>query len=235
MSFLGLLAASALALQSGPEVRQIVSFRFLQGASDAAIRIFREEALPLYKANEPMLRFRAYREVESPEPLDLVVVSSFRGLEGMDGSNRALSEEAAKRGTRVGDIYGRISASSDGHRDELVAMDPRLSFGDVDGAGLVVLVRLRLAPGRRADYEALLRERLVPWEKETRIAAGSDSGRFLLSDGFDFFRILGIENLAAWQRYVEAAREAPFASELDGWIAESRQVILAPVRELFVR
>ena len=103
------------------------------------------------------------------------------------------------------------------------------------GAGLVVLVRLRLAPGRRADYEALLRERLVPWEKETRIAAGSDSGRFLLSDGFDFFRILGIENLAAWQRYVEAAREAPFASELDGWIAESRQVILAPVRELFVR
>jgi hypothetical protein len=230
-----LLLSAAVTVQSAAEVRQIVTFRFQGGESGAAIQIFREEALPLYEANPPMLRFRAYREVESPEPLDLVVVSSFLGLEGMDGSNRGLAEEAAKRKTRVGDIYGRISASSAGHRDELVEMDPPLSFGDVDGAPLVVLVRLRITAGRRSDYETLLRERLVPWERETRIVKGSDSGRFLLSDGFDFFRILGLENLAAWQRYVEAARGAPFASELDGWIAESRQVILAPVRELFVR
>jgi len=230
-----LLLLGLVALQSAAEVRQIVTFRFLPGKTDEAIEIFREEARPLYEANGPMLRFRAYREVESPEPLDLVAISSFRGMEGMDASNRALAEEAARRGTRVGDIYGRISASTSGHRDEFVEMDPRLSWGEVDGAGLVVLVRLRLAPGRRSDYETLLRERVVPWEKEHRLAAGSESGWFLLADGFDFFRILGVSSLGEWQRHVEAERRAPFAAELEGWIAESRQVILAPVRELSVR
>lgn len=232
MSF---LLIAVVVLQNASEVRQIVSFRFLPGKSADAIQIFRDEAHPLYVSNGSMLRFRAFREVESPEPLDLVVVSSFGGLQGMDRSNRALAEEAERRGMRVGDIYGRISASSYGHRDELVEMDSRLSWGDVDTAELVVLIRLRLAPGRRSAFETLLRERLVPWEKEHRLTTGSESGRFLLSDGFDSFRILGIENLAGWQRYVEAVRGAPFAPDIESWIAESRQVILAPVRELFVR
>jgi hypothetical protein len=230
-----LLLVGLVSLQIGAEVRQVVSFRFLPGKTAEAIQVFREEALPLYQANEPMLRFRAYREVESPEGLDLVVISSFRGMEGMDASNRALAEEASRRGTRVGEIYGRIAAGSDGHRDEFVEMDPRLSWGDVEGAGLVVLVRLRIAPGRRSEYETLLRERLVPWEKEHRLVRGSESGRFLLSDGFDYFRIVGISSLGDWHRYVEALRTAPFAGEIDGWTAESSQGILAPVRELSVR
>jgi hypothetical protein len=230
-----LLLAAAIALQAVSEVRQLVTFRFPGGKSAEAIQIFREQALPLYEADEPMLRFRAFREVESPEPLDLVVVSSFRGLEGMDASNQRLLDEAAKRGARVGDIYGKISASAEGHGDELVEIEPGFSWGDVDGAALVVLVRLRVSPGRRADYEKLLRERLVPWEIESRVLSGSDSGRFLLSNGYDFLRVLGIENLAAWQRYLEARRGAPFASELDGWVEKSSQAILAPVRELYVR
>jgi hypothetical protein len=182
-----------------------------------------------------MLRFRAYREVESSEPLDLVVISSFRGMAEMDRSNQALAEEAARRGTSVPALYGKIAAASAGHRDEFVRMDPRLSWGDVDGARLVVLVRFRLAPGGRSPFETLVHGRLVPWEKEQGLAAGSESGTFLLADGFDFFRVLGISSLGDWQRYVEALREAPFASEMEGWIAESSQVILAPVRELSVR
>ena len=235
---MSLLLAVLLSIQSAeapPEVRQIVSFRFLPGKTAEAIQTFRDEARPLYEANSPMHRFRAYREVESPEPLDLVVVSSFRGMEGMDASNRALAEEAARRGTRVGDIYGRIAASSSGHRDEFVEMDPSLSWGEVEGASYVVLIRLRLAPGRRSGYQTLLRERVVPWEKEHRFVLGSESARFLLADGFDYFRILGISNLGDWHRYVEALRTAPFAGEIDGWTAESSQVILAPVRELSVR
>ncbi len=232
---MSLLLLGLVALQSAAEVRQIVSFRFLPEKTAEAIQIFREQALPLYQANAPMLRFRAYREVESPEPLDLVVIASFRGMEGMDASNRALGEEASRRGTRVGEIYGKIAASSDGHGDEFVEMDPGLSWGEVDGAGLVVLVRLRTAPGRRTDYETLLRERVVPWEREHRLVLGSESGRFLLADGFDYFRILGISSLGDWHRYVEALRTAPFAGEMDGCTAESSQGILAPVRELSVR
>ena len=216
-------------------MRQIVSFRFLPGETARAIGILRDEARPLYEANDPMLRFRAYREVESSEPLDLVVISSFRGMAEMDQSNQALAEEAARRGTSVPSLYGKIAAASAGHRDELVRMDPGMSWGDVDGARLVALVRLRLAPGGRSPFETLVRERVVPWEKEQRLLAGSESGTFLLADGFDFLRVLGISSLGEWQRYVEALREAPFASEMEGWIAESSQVILAPVRELSVR
>jgi hypothetical protein len=62
---MSLLLLGLVALQSAAEVRQIVSFRFLPGKSAEAIQIFREEALPLYQANGPMLRFRACREVES--------------------------------------------------------------------------------------------------------------------------------------------------------------------------
>jgi hypothetical protein len=232
---MSVLLWALVALQGGTEVRQIVSFRFLPGKTAEAIRIFREEALPLYEANAPLVRFRAYREVESPEPLDLVVVSTFRGMEGMDASNRALAEEAARRGTRLSEIYGKIAASSDGHRDEFVEIDPALCWGEVGGAGLLVLVRQRLSPGRRSDYQTLLRERLVPWEKERRLTSGSESGPFLLSNGSDFIRILGISSLGDWQRYREVLRGASFARELDLWIAESREVILAPVRELSVR
>jgi hypothetical protein len=99
---------------------------------------------------------------------------------------------------------------------------------------LVSLVALQSA----AEVRQIVSFRFLPgklWEKEHRVAAGSESGRFLLADGFDFFRILGNSSLADWQRYVEAERGASFAHELEGWIAESRQVILAPVRELSVR
>ncbi len=41
-----------------------------------------------------MLRFRGFREAERPEPLDLIVVSTFRGMAGMDVSNRTLRERA---------------------------------------------------------------------------------------------------------------------------------------------
>ena len=72
------------------EVRQLVTFRFLPGRSADALRVYTEEALPLYRAGTEMRSFRGLREVESPVPLDLVVVSSFDGMGGMDRSNREL-------------------------------------------------------------------------------------------------------------------------------------------------
>jgi len=222
------LLATLVAIQSAgsaSEVRQVVSFRLLAGKAPDAIQIFRDEALPLYQANEPMLRFRAYREVESPEPLDLVVISSFRGMAGMDASNRALAEEAAKRGARVGEIYGRISASADGHRDEFVEMDSGLSWGDMEGPGLLVFIRLRVVSGRRSDFESLLRERIVPWEKERRLGAGSETGRFLLSNGFDFLRILRISSLAGANRMTEHADEALY----HGAFGPTGALMLTPV------
>lgn len=230
-----LLLGSTLAAGEERRVLQLVYFDFLPGKTSDAIRIFRDEALPLYRANEPMLRFRAYREAESPESLDLVIASTFRGMAGMDASNAALREEAKRRGSSVGEIYGRIAELSAGHRDEFVEVDESLSWGDVEGAKLVVLVSIRLAPGKRDAFETILGEQVVPWERKLGALQGSGSGRYLVSSGFDFFRILALSSLGDWHAYRAAELRQPFWRVLDESIVSSRQILLAPVPELSVR
>ena len=123
-AWLVLLALAAPA-QIVPEVRQLVTFKFLPGRSQDAVTIFKEEALPVYRAHATMLRFRAYREAESPEPLDLIVVSTYQGMEGMDRFHDAVR----KSGASLGGLYGRIGALTQEHRDEFVEMDASLAWG----------------------------------------------------------------------------------------------------------
>lgn len=232
-------AATLLALLglsvAAPDVRQLVVFDFLPGKMPEALALFEKEALPLYHENAPMLRFRGYREVESPVPLDLVVVSSFAGMAGMDDSNRALRAAAEKRGASIASLYGRISALSQSHHDSFVEMVPELAWGGRDQGPLVVLESFRIAPGATERFEHLLRETLVPWERNAAITVGGETGRYLLSDGLDFLRIHSVASLGDWHRYVTARDGAPFGGELDAAIAASRQIIVAPVEELSVR
>jgi len=72
------------------EVRQIVTFSFLPGKSADAISIYRDQVTPLYEKVEAMLSFRGFREIESPVPFDLIAVSAFDGMAGMDDSNAML-------------------------------------------------------------------------------------------------------------------------------------------------
>jgi len=228
--------AALLATQPSepPEVRQLVSFQFLPGKTAEAVELFRERALPLYRANEPMLRFRAFREAEGSEPLDLLWVSSFRGMAGMDASNRALAEEAGRRGTSVSEIYGSILSLAAAHHDEFVEIDPELRWGDLERAKLVVLVRIRAAPGRSAELERSL-EDVARWEQGRALLAGAEGGRFLLSDGFDWLRLLGISALGDWHDYVRELKRQPFAPRLEECTAESSQSIVAPLPERSVR
>jgi hypothetical protein len=227
--------AIALLALAARDVRQLVYFDFLPGKTAEAVQMFRDDALPLYQADSHLLQFRAFREAESPEPLDLVVVSSFHGMAGMDESNRALAEEAKRRGTTIGEIYGRIGALSERHRDEFVEIDPALSWGDVSGAGLVALVSVRLAPGRKEAYGRLLRDEIVPWERRSGIFAGGESGPYLVSDGFSFLRVFGLSSLGDWHRYRGEAEKQPFARELEASIAAERVLLVAPLHELSVR
>ena len=56
------------------EVRQLVTFRFLPGQTRAALDVYRTGILPIYRGVESMRTVRLLGEVESPEPLDLMVV-----------------------------------------------------------------------------------------------------------------------------------------------------------------
>jgi hypothetical protein len=214
------------------EVRQLVTFRFLPGRAGDAMRIFAERAVPLYEENEAMRSFRGLREVESPVPLDLVVVSAFDGMAGMDASNEALGRLAAAAGTSIGAIYGGIAALSDRHDDQFLEMVPELGSGDPMVERLVALIWYRTLPGEEERFERTLAG-VVEWERGEGIPAAT--GRFLISDGWTHLRFLGFASLAEYQAYwdgVDASRERSY---LSGVVALQREAILAPVPELAVR
>ena len=214
------------------EVRQLVTFRFLPGRSADALRIYTEAAIPLYRAGSAMRSFRGLREVESPVPLDLVVVSSFDGMAGMDRSNEELRSLAAEAGTSIGAIYGAIGAESSAHDDQFVAMLPELGQGDPTAERLVALVWYRTLPGAQGRFERAL-EDLVEWEARNGVAAST--GRFLLSDGWTHLRFLGFESLGAYQSYWEGVAREGGLGRLDEMTAHRREVVLAPVADLSVR
>lgn len=238
----GLVALALSALVVAPvtgqvplegEVRQLVTFRFLPGRSAEALAIYENDVVPLYRGDTAMRSFRGLREVESPVPLDLVVISSFDGMAGMDESNRALRRLAREAGTSIGALYGSIGALSQGHHDQFVEMLPALGHGDPTAMGLTALVWYRLRPDPTDRFVELLAEEVVPAERDSNVAVST--GRFLLSDGWHYLRILGFDSLGDYQAYWRALDQSPGGRGLRGITAERRQVILAPVPALSVR
>jgi hypothetical protein len=215
------------------EVRQLVTFRFLPGRASDGISLFRDRAVPLYRDNEAMMSFRGFREVESPIPLDLVVVSSFRGMAGMDASNADLRALAAAGGSSIGAIYGAISAVSERHDDQFVEMLSSLVNGDPSARPLVALVWYQAAPGRAAALERALEDDVVVWERNRGVF--SATGRFLVSDGWSHLRFLGFDSLADYQTYWKGVTTMGGHDRVDGLVVRRREVILAPVPELSVR
>jgi len=217
----------------GGEVRQIVTFSFLPGKSNEAINLFRDRAIPLYQQSLAMLSFRGFREVESPVSLDLIVVSAFSGMTGMDQSNEELGKIAQSAGSSLGSLYGGISALSTSHTDQFVEMIASLGNGDTSSRRLTVFVWYRVAPGQGAVFEQVLEASIVPWE----VAANtpSASGRFLVSDGWHYLRMLGFNSLDEYQHYwSELAQQSGF-DQIDKMTTERREVIVANMVELSVR
>lgn len=233
--FLWGLAALPIAAQVPRvgEVRQLVTFSFLPGRSADALRIYRERAVPLYEQNEAMRTFRGFREVESPIPLDLMVVSAFDGMAGMDASNARLREVAAAAGTSIGALYGEIGALSSSHTDQFVEMLPELGTGDASGRRLTAFVWYRVSPGARRGFEAALEEVVEGPDRFT--GTPTATGRFLVADGWDYLRMLAFDSLGQYQAYQAAVAAHPSGRRLEGVTAERRQVILAGVPELAVR
>ena len=206
-----------------------MTFSFLPGKSAEAIAAFREQAIPLYEQDEAMLSFRGFREVESPIPLDLIVVSAFRGMARMDASNAALRTLARQAGSSIG-------ALASGHTDQFVEMLPPMGAADPfrqPARGLTAFVWYRILAGESAAFEALLEKAIVPWEQANGIP--SATGRFLVSDGWDYMRFLAFDSLRAYHDYWSRLRAQADHAAVDGLTAERREVIVAPVAELSVR
>ena len=209
------------------EVRQIVSLSFTPGSAAEATRLFHQLAVPLYESDPEMVSFRGFSEVESSIPLDLVVVSAFEGMAGMDASNDFL------RGAGIGEFYGQVGPLLASHTDQFVEMLPELGRGDPSGAPRTALIWYRIIPGAGAGFERALAATAVPHEEATGVS--SQTGRFLLSDGWHYLRFVGLSSLGGYQSYLTGLSEAQGYQELAEYVVATREVILRPVPDLFVR
>ncbi len=225
-------SGSLLAQVEVPEVRQLVTFRFQPGMSGKGMAIFRDQAVPLYRENEAMLRFRGFTEVESPEPLDLIVVSSFRGMAGMDESNGLLTEAAARLGTSVGQVYGAISAVSVEHHDQFVEMLEPLVNGIPEERRLLVLISYQVSPGGSRDFERAIGS-ILPWERGEGIP--SVTGRFLVSEGWHYLRFVGFDSLGDFHAYRTGLRGLPEHGLVDALTLRTKEIVVARIAALDVR
>lgn len=232
------VAPKVLPGQGSREVRQFVTFLFQPGLTDSAVAIYEREIIPAYRENAAMLRFRAFREAESPEPLDLIVVSSFAGMSGMDDSNAALRRQTSG-GRSVFQWYGALAALSQRHHDQFAEMIPELgdaaeAAADTSG-GLTVMEYVRLTPGNQNAFERLLALRVRPLERQRTLTRWSETGRLLVSDGWDYLRLIGVGSLGAWQTHQQVLRESGVAREVASLVAVRKTIIVRNAPRLSVR
>ena len=228
------LSAQNTAATTGGEVRQIVTFHFQPGRSADAFTIYEKQLKPIYSEVAPLRRFRGYREAESPEPLDLVVVSSYDGMAGMGAANEALRRPNAS-GQSALSLYGVLSGMTQSHHDQFVEMLPSLSDSVTDAADLTVFEYIRVVPGAQQRFPTLLFTFIRPFERERGLYAWSESGRMLISDGWDFVRIYGLRSLGDWQRYRERMRNSSRGAELDAMISARKTIVVRRDARLSVR
>lgn len=216
-----------------PEVRQLVTFKFEPGMTSRAVKIFAEALLPVYKDAPALLRFRGYLEAESPDPFDLIVVSSFKGMAGMDALNAQLAQ-ARPAGPRVRELYGQLADLSAFHHDQFIEMIDNLAVAKTP-SHLQVFESVRIVPGGRLDFERLIASAVVPWERSFASIRTSETARFLISDGWDYLRILGIDSLADQHAYISAAGAQAFARRLDALVVARKRIVVREDPALSVR
>jgi hypothetical protein len=217
-----------------PEVRQIVTFLFQPGRSGDASAIYEKQLRPIYTEVAALRSFRAYREAESPEPLDLVVVSSYTGMAGMDSANAALRKPAAS-GQSAFALYGTLSAMTQSHHDQFIEMMPAVSDSVRTTGTLTVFEYIRVAPGMHTEFENRLRNLVRIAEKNGQLYDWSETGRVLVGDGWDYVRIFGIQSLGDWHRYQRSVSGPLMRSQFGVTVAARKTIILRHEPRLSVR
>lgn len=228
---------SAQAPVEAREVRQLVTFRFLPGQTRAALDLYRTALVPIYRETEAMRTVRFLAEVESPEPLDLVVVTHYTDLAGMDRANAALRQPSPDRAP-IGELYELMSQMSLGHHDQFIEVISAPSIASTPDGLLEVLEFVRVSAGNAAVYERQMLAVMHPWEQEQPmrdILMRSETARFLVADGWDYLRTYAVRDLAAWQTYSTARARHPAAVAVNRIIGARKTMILREIPDLRVR
>ncbi len=219
------------------EVRQLVTFRFLPGQTRAALDLYRASLVPIYRAVGEMRTVRMFGEVESPEPLDLMVVTHYADMAAMDRANRAL-RALPPDGPSIGQLYQQVSDLSMGHHDQFVEVISTPNVAPAPDGALEVLEFVRLRAGASGMFERQMLDVVHPWEQEQPlrdVIVRSETARFLVSDGWDYLRTYAVRDLAAWQAYTTARARHPAASTAQNMVEQRKTLILREIADLRVR
>jgi hypothetical protein len=223
-------------LAEAREVRQLVTFRHLPGQSAAALALYREHLVPIYREVEAMRTVRVFGEVESPEPLDLMVVTHYADLAAMDRANAQLRRPLPDH-PPVGELYQRLSDLSLGHHDQFVELISPPAAASVPDGTLEVLEFFRLDRSVAAAFERIVLDTVHPWEQQQDVrdlVVRSETARFLIADGWDYLRTYAVPSLGAWQRYVTLRARQSALSAIA--VTTSRKtMVLREIAELRVR
>lgn len=220
------------------EVRQLVTFRFLPGQLPAALEIYRAQVAPLYRETEAMRMVRFLGEAESPEPLDLMVVTHFADMAGMYRANRQLADRPPDGGPSIGLLYRQLADLSLGHSDQFVELVSAPNVAPVPDRTLDVLEFIRVSPGSGPAFERQVLTAIHAWEQEApvrELVVRSETARFLVADSWDYLRAYAIRDLASWQAYVSARRRNPAAFSIDRLVEARKTMILRELADLRVR
>lgn len=231
-------AAAGQAPIEAREVRQLVTFRFLPGQLAAALDLYRSQVVPLYRETESMRMVRFLGEVESPEPLDLVVVTHYADMAGMDRAGRQLADRAPDGGPSIGQLYRQIGDLSLGHHDQFVELVSSPNVAPVPDRTLEVLEFIRVSPGSGPAFERQVQAAIHPWEQEAPIrdlVLRTETARFLVADSWDYLRTYAIRDLASWQAYAAARNRNPAAFSINRLVEARKTMILRELGDLRVR
>lgn len=219
------------------EVRQLVTFRFLPGQTRAALDVYRTGILPIYRGVDSMRTVRLLAEVESPEPLDLMVVTHYADMAGMDRANRAM-RDLPPDGPSIGQLYQQVADLSLGHHDQFVELISAPNIAPAPDGLLEVLEFLRIQTGGHGAFERQMLQVVHPWEEEAptrNLIVRSETARFLVADGWDYLRTYAVRDLAAWQAYATARARHPAAFVASRMVEQRKTMILREVPDLRVR
>jgi len=219
------------------EVRQLVTFRFLPGQTRAALDLYRASLVPIYRAVGEIRTVRMFGEVESPEPLDLMVVTHYADMAAMDRANRAL-RALPPDGPSIGQLYRQVADLSLGHHDQFVEVISPPNFAPTPDGALEVLEFVRVRATAGGLFERQMLEVVHPWEQEPplrEVVLRSETSRFLVADGWDYLRTYAVRDLAAWQAYATARARHPASSTAQSVIEQRKTMILREIPNLRVR
>ena len=218
-------------------MRQLVTFRFLPGQTPAALDLYRRFLVPVYREVEPMRTVRFFAEVESPEPLDLMVVTHYADMAGMDRANAALRQPSPDR-PPIGELYAQMSDLSLGHHDQFVEVISPPNIAPAADGLLEVLEFLRVSAASAGMFERQILDVVHPWEQEQPmrdIVVRSETARFLVADGWDYLRTYAVRDLAAWQAYATARARHPATFGANRVVEARKTMILREIPDLRVR